>query len=698
MSDGIYLRGNNNHLMLKGKSLYALLERLLPNLNGNVTLKEITEGLDAGRERMITNLVEKLVAHAFLNDRSQDQHHTLHPSILERYASNIAFIESFQSSAARRFEHFRNQHLLIIGSGLSLASLVRASLQSGVKQIDVMVMSENGVSSNALLDTPDLFVRYDAEQTVQLRDTPSWESEIEARKVLQGYDAVLYIAERPMLVHARMLNSLCIDERKTFMQAILIGDDAWIGPLVSPETGDCWECAWRRLQVNLADLSEHASPYELRDQVHASHCSSLVTAEATLIANRLLLGLFQHFTQTRPAETAGKVCVTHLKTSQSESYAFLPHPHCLACQHPAVPTTSQFLERVQQLQDQAPLDPDSFLKNVVRCIDKKCGLFSELDSAHFVQVPLAVYRVRLANPLPSKDLPASFDTVAVSIDTKDARIRALHKACERYAASFVDQRRLLSSELARQHPSSMLLMDQPVGATALSSASEQWTWALDLQTQQAFLVPAARNASLCIPERGIASGKTWDEAICQALLDWCNYLTLERLPDTRRPYSRVDLDRAPLTPEGAYLYRLLQATGERIAVYDVTGSLGVPTFATCLNERVVTYSTHCDAAQALRRGLEQALQQYQSEQFQQSDYAPAPVPDCPAHLRSDQVCVPHDTLPGTWSARREWLQQQLWASGLRAFAIPLDDDPALAQVLPFIVRVLLSRRELKNGE
>ena len=154
----------------------------------------------------------------------------------------------------------------------------------------------------------------------------------------------------------------------------------------------------------------------------------------------------------------------------------------------------------------------------------------------------------------------------------------------------------------------------------------------------------------------------------------------------------------PLTPEGAHLYRLLQAAGERITVYDVTGSLGVPTFAIYLNERVVTYSTHCDATQALRVGLEQALQRCQSERFQQADYALPPVPDCPTHLRSDQVCVPRHMLLDGWSARREWVQQQLQASDLRAFAIPLADDPALARVLPFIVRILLSRRELEKAE
>ena len=92
------------------------------------------------------------------------------------------------------------------------------------------------------------------------------------------------------------------------------------------------------------------------------------------------------------------------------------------------------------------------------------------------------------------------------------------------------------------------------------------------------------------------------------------------------------------------------------------------------------------------------MQQYQSEQFQQSEYAVVPVSDIPATLRSDQMYVPRYTLPEAWSARLEWLLQKLQANSLRPLVIPLNHDPALMQVLPYIVRVLLIKAEGKHGE
>lgn len=717
MSDGVYLRGNTNHLILKGKSLYSLLEHLIPNLDGNATLEEITGGLDESRRHMITNLIEKLFAHQFLYDTSQDQSHTLGPLELETYASDIAFIESFQTSAAYRFEHFCNKHLLLIGSGRGLTSLVQASLQCGVKKISMIVTAEGEADSRFRQDVLDLCATNASKEDAHLLDAPSWDNEAEVRDTIQNYDAILHIAEHPMLARAQLLNRLCIEQQKTFIQAIIVDDHAWVGPLVCPETDRCWECAWRRMQANLMNFSDQLSHYEFRDQPLNFSSRPLAESGAAIIANRLIFEVFQYFTQTDFTETSGTLSIIDLATFLSESHAFLPHPHCLADQHPVAQTASEFLAHIQQLQQQSSIDPDIFLENIATCIDERLGLFTTFDTSNFVQAPLAVYRACLSKPMANEHQAESLNVIAVNVNARDARMRIAQQACERYAANFVNERRLHSpvsvssngatsqrvwnayalmngTEESRRGPATLQLEKEP-----FPSKDEWRTWALDLQTQQASLVPATRVfSSPGQQERGIASGKSWEEALCLALLDWCNYLTVEQLKDAQQACLQVDLERTPMTSEGVHLRRLLKAAGREIAIYDVTGILQVPTFATCLDKKTIAYSTHCDGAQALSAGLEQALRQYQSEQFQQPDYAVTPVPDLPANLRSDQLSVPGYTAPEGWSARREWLLQQLRANGSHAFAVPLDHDPVLARALPFIVRVLLNGNEFTEGE
>lgn len=704
VSDGVYLRSNNSRLMLKGKSLYRLLEHLVPHLNGNSTLEEITGGLDTDRKRMVTNLIEKLFVHHFLKDTSQDQLHTLRPAELEIYSSDITFVESFQTSAAYQFERFRNKRLLIIGSGLSFTLLVQASLQCGVRQIDVIITPESDIGSSSHPDMLDLFATCDSEQIVQSIDAPRWDDEAEVLDTIQVYDAILHISERPMLARALMLNRLCVEQQKTFIQAIMVDDHAWVGPLVSPETGGCWECAWRRLQANLPRCSEQLSHYEFQDQSMVSTSRFLAMPTVTITANRLIFELFKYVTQTGFTKTVGNLIDIDLETFLSENHPFLPHPHCLACQHPIIPTALQFLEQIQQLQHQGPIGLDTFSENIARCVDNRLGLFTAIDDDNFVQAPLAVYKVNLSNPMLRKSQSEPLSVVAASTDTINARLHASQRACERYAANLVDRRRLLPHEAVQQQTLPAISTDQLIGVKPPLTEVEMWTWALDLHTQQAYLVPATQvffslsnKERGTESERGVASGMIWEEAICQALLDWCNYLTVGQLKDAQQSSIQVDLARSPMTPEGAHLHHLLKAAVGQITVYDITGTLQVPTFATCLGEKVIAYSTHCDVAQALRMGLEQALQQYQSEQFQQSEYAVVPVPDFPSTLRSDQLYVPRYTLPEAWSARLEWLLQKFQANSLRALVIPLNHDPALMQMLPYIVRVLLIRAEVKHG-
>lgn len=693
--DGVYLRGNNNRLVLKGKSLYSLLARLMPNLTGNITLEELTAGLDADRKRMVTNLLEKLFAHQFLQDAEQDQPHTLRPLELETYASNIAFIESLQASAAYRFECFRNKRFLLIGSGPGLSALVQTGLQCGARKIGALVTPENETTAGETRqDVLDLFADAGSEENARLLDALSWENEAEVRATIQAYDAVLHIAGEPALARARLLNRLCIEQQKVCIQAVTVDGSAWIGPLVQPEANGCWECAWRRLQANLTDLASQFPRYAFHDRPLVSGERALTMAGATIVASRLVFELFQYLTQTGPTETVGKLSAIDLATLLSESHTFLPHPHCLACQHPVAPTASQFLARVRDLWKRSSIDANSFLEDFVACGDDRLGLFRSVDMGNLVQAPLAVYRIHLSNPLPEACQAGSSSVVAVNVDTREASIRAAQKACERYAASFVDQRRLLSSETVQQSAFPVISTGE-----ARTRAGELWTWALDLRTRQACAVPAsAVFAAPGASERGVASGKTWEEALCLALLDRCNELTVKHARDVQQAYPRVDLAQVSMTSEGTHLVRLLQAAGARIAVYDVTGALQVPTFATCLDEKIVACTSDCDSARALCVGLEQALRQYQSAQFQQPDYALPPVPDLPENLRGTQLSVPHYTLPDEWSDRLEWLLGRLRANGWSAFAVPLDHDAALVRVLPFIARVILSSGELEKGE
>jgi hypothetical protein len=184
---------------------------------------------------------------------------------------------------------------------------------------------------------------------------------------------------------------------------------------------------------------------------------------------------------------------------------------------------------------------------------------------------------------------------------------------------------------------------------------------------------------------------SWAEALSRGLLSLCQHLTIAQLSDRQKPYPLIDLATTPLEPEGTTqrhaLSYILDKTEEILKVYDVTGPLQIPTFAFCLDGKTIAYTTHFTVAQALRDGLERALTAWQ---LAHEEIAVAPTAlDLPSALRGDDTSAPVYEVPQEWPERLQWLQSALQRMQWNAFAVPLDHDPALRTVQPYIAYVLL---------
>lgn len=698
ISNGVYLRNNGANLTLKGAAIYHWLEQLAPYLNGHYTLDDITRELDDGRRNMVADLVKTLFEHHFVTDASLDQPHHLSQAELTTYASEIAFIESFQPSAAQRFEVFRHTRVLVIGSGITYSALVRSCLQSGIKYLSVIRTVEeepvHGIYSP--VDDSHLFLPHDPSQQIQELSAPHWDDKEAIFNLLKPFDAILHISDHPMLARARLLNTLCVEQAKILLQACFVNDRVWIGPLVKPDAEGCWECAWRRLQATLQE-NEQLSSYAFHDQGTLMPGRWFAFPTAAMAANHLVFDLFKAITFSDSQKSTGTIVSIDLKTFTSRNHAFAPHPCCQACQHPSAPTEEAFSARLEQMQQRAPIDEATFSKQAARYFDARTGIFTSIDEGGFEQIPLAVCKATLSNPggLESRTV------IAVGRDFKIARQRATQRACELYASHTVDPRRLV-----REKPSAALPLEIFMSTRPSISSIDAWTWALNLETRQCHPVPASLVfPSLSQPEpaetgeHGIGSGFSWAEAACRALLDWARALTIAQLNDMPRPYRKVDLSSLALTAEGDRLLGLLATVEAQPDIYDVTGLLGIPTFAICTGTQTIAYSTHWDAVEALVGGLELTLRQYQSDTTQQPEYAVEQVPALRIAQSSDEYTgLPSVSVPLDWSNCLGWLVQRFRENGWRAVITPLNHDPALTEVMPFLVRVLLMRAEKKKQQ
>lgn len=102
---------------MEGKSINQWVEKLLPMFNGEYTLGHLTDGLPDPYKRRVYEIAEILYQNEFAVDISQDRPHELPENILQKFASQIEFLDSFGHSGAYHFQSYRQCKVLAIGSG-----------------------------------------------------------------------------------------------------------------------------------------------------------------------------------------------------------------------------------------------------------------------------------------------------------------------------------------------------------------------------------------------------------------------------------------------------------------------------------------------------------------------------------------------------------------------------------------------------
>jgi hypothetical protein len=160
------------------------------------------------------------------------------------------------------------------------------------------------------------------------------------------------------------------------------------------------------------------------------------------------------------------------------------------------------------------------------------------------------------------------------------------------------------------------------------------------------------------------------------------------LASATAPLPRLDLDGAELTARAARYRKLLDIVDQPFEIYDLSDLLGLPTFAFTTAEGTVACAGGLDAGAALEQGLEQTLLAYQSKAAGQPGYAPQPGPVLPAALRGQ---------PGPDGAGAAWpgpvtldaVVARLTREGGRVVAVPLDHDPGVARLCPFVAQAVV---------
>lgn len=361
---GVYLRNNVTSVRMEGSTIEKWLEKLIPMLDGSLTLSEITNGLPKPYKEQVYKITDVLFENGFVRDVSQDLPHGLPDHTLEKYASQIEYINHLKDSGAHRFQKYREAKVVVISSGLLLCSLVRSLIESGLPAFSIFTIKKNDAAklqkiiANAKAADPDTHFSI---TTLEKNN-----------ETLLPFECILYGSNGDDLDQLRATQDFCRKHDKIFLPITIEKNGAFAGPIVTAQSHTCWESAYHRLQ-------------------HKESYSPSSTA-ISLLANVAIFELFKTITGVQENNKDCLIYRLNLETLEGSWHPVIPHPHVTKSIH-AVPIPDPLLHML----DSNPPQKD-FQSLFYQITSRETGIFHTWEEEDLLQLPLSQCKVTVADP------------------------------------------------------------------------------------------------------------------------------------------------------------------------------------------------------------------------------------------------------------------------------------------------------------
>ncbi|MCA1011530.1 bacteriocin maturation protein [Halobacillus halophilus] len=369
----VYFRNNAGSFRMEGKAIHQWVEKLLPMLNGEHSLADLTEGLSHPYHARVYEITDVLYNNGFLRDMSADHPHELHPQVAEKFASQIEFLESFGDSASFRFQKYRRQKVIAAGEGNMLLGAVSALLASGLPGCHVILTDENESSRRRVRELEAWARETDPEVrlTIALENPFSWEQEIEP------YDAVFYASHQDYYEERTSLLTACQKKHKWFIPILCSRTEGFAGPAEIPGPDSRFESAWRSL------------PRKEADEEQSGFISS---PAAAMLTNVAVFEWFKKMTGVPDVHPSNHMFVLTDETLEGKWHPFKPHP--LVTGHIVAERVEDVLEKTKD-QEADPEKEWFFYFNELA--SGPLGIFQRYEEGDLPQLPLSQCEVQVAD-------------------------------------------------------------------------------------------------------------------------------------------------------------------------------------------------------------------------------------------------------------------------------------------------------------
>ncbi|MFS0590100.1 putative thiazole-containing bacteriocin maturation protein [Cytobacillus horneckiae] len=416
----VYFRNNLSSFLMEGRSIDQWIEKIMPMLNGEYTLGELTNGLQGPYKNRVYEIAEALYQNGFVRDVSHDRSHQLEEKVLTKYAEQIEYLDSFGDSGAYRFQTFRQSKVLAIGSGPFLVSLISALIECGLPKFHMLVTDSVPTNRRRLAEIVEHTRKENPE--IELKEINQHiQKENNWTDIIKSFDSILYVSESGDVEELCMLNHACREEKKLLLPAVCLNQVGLAGPLVHPDNDGCWESAWRRL---------HKSVFNKNKQLHTFSSTS-----GAMLANVIVFELFKKLTGCKGAEQKNHYFLLDLETLEGSWHSFVPHP-MVTDQMKAI------WVRDFNLLDEKHVDSrklSELLLSFSQMTSAESGIFHIWGEGELNQLPLAQCRVQATDPFTEGAAELLPSIVCSGLTHEEARIEAGLTGIEAYLSNSLER-------------------------------------------------------------------------------------------------------------------------------------------------------------------------------------------------------------------------------------------------------------------
>ncbi len=397
-SGSVYFRNNAGSFRMEGNTIHQWIEKLIPMYNGEYSLETLTEGLTKPYRDRVYEITNTLYTNGFLRDVSQDLPHELPSHVVEKFASQIEYIESFSDSGAYRFQQYRQKSVLVVGEGSMLIGLVSSLLTSGLPRFQTL-LTDDKTNPQRIKQLETAARKSDPEVSIEVvlkRGPIAWDKQIEP------FDAILYVSSEENVQELRSLLHACKEKNKPFFPAICTKGIGMAGPLVTQDSG-CWESAWRSLH-------------------EPQNTGSFSPPAGAMLANMVAFEWFKKCTGL-PVLSNNQVFLLNLETLEGKWHSYRPHP---------LVTGKIEVEKLSKEFSEDKKKDQNKLLYYFSQLTSQLGIFHKWEEGELNQLPLAQCEIQPVNVKPTGSSLLHPSLISSALTHEEARLDAGLTGIEEY--------------------------------------------------------------------------------------------------------------------------------------------------------------------------------------------------------------------------------------------------------------------------